>query len=151
MDTNDTISKKEYSYIKNAEKADQAIEKLTGKLAEKEKAHAEEKTAHEITKKKLNEEFALHEATKKEVPSREDLMILHGSKADNILHSIIEKAKMQPIIANAEDLKELGVNDMVHADLKDGQKTETTNLIIEKLKDLPDGKTLKISSLHSKK
>lgn len=130
-------------------KQDAAFEKAKADIgAQKERADKAEAS--------LEAEKKLHEKTKKDyaekMPSDEDLQMLHGAKADNILHPIIEKNKFNPIAADEDDLNELGIHPMLHEKLKTGERTETTNIIIEKSKEkLPDGKTFVISSKHSKK
>jgi hypothetical protein len=151
MHNEETFSKKEYQYIKNAEKADQAIEKLTAKNLELTKIVESEKARAEKAETELKKEKDSHEETKKQCPSKEDFMLLHAGKLDSALFPILEKEAMEAIGASEEDLIELGISPILYEGLKLGELFETTNLIFEKPKGkLTEGKTFKITSKHSK-
>lgn len=150
MELNDSPSRAELKI----DKLEMEIEKLSSKNTELIKNFEAEKKRADTTELKCKAEEEAHLTTKKQIPSREDLLLLHGSKFDTLLWQELEKNDMRPIFADAKDLDELGIHPMLHTDLKDSGRTETSNILLEKKPKgvkLPEDKIFKISSKHETK
>lgn len=148
MELNDSPTRAELKI----DKLENEIEKLSSKNTELSKIIETEKKRADTAELKYKAEEEAHSTTKKQIPSDNDLQLLYGSKADNILYPLIEKNSLKPIFADSQDLSELDIHPMLYENLrKAGQKTETTNVVIEKVKtNEPEEKPFKICSKHAK-
>lgn len=151
MNNEGGVSKTELQYIRNAEKADQAIEKLTGKLVERDKTIEDLKAKLAAAETGCKKETEAHEITKKSVVSPEDYLFLHSAKMDNIVTPILEGNNREDVFVDSKDLAKLKIDPIIHDTVHSEKELKTSNLKLEKLTEPnKEEKTIKISSLHKK-